>query len=156
MASGRSLEGLAAIANVQETRKLLELAEQSEKFIKRLPWVGGDAAVNSGKGHSEKDLFEPPDFSSIHGESQSRSLREEFADACLNAALAYCSSIVFPGINLPNVSCTLLCTILMPTLTTGNQVQWHPPEEQLQKRHHCQPYGCRKQPSSCQSLHRPL
>ncbi|KAJ9137352.1 Dipeptidyl peptidase 3 [Coniochaeta hoffmannii] len=52
------------------------------EFEARLPWAEGDSE-NNGKGPFEKALFEPPDFTSIH-------------------TLAYCSSIIFPGINLPN------------------------------------------------------
>ncbi|KAI1479743.1 peptidase family M49-domain-containing protein [Daldinia eschscholtzii] len=73
-------EGLVAIADADETKLLLKLVENSDKFIRRLPWA---SAENNGKGLFEKSLFDPPDFSSIH-------------------ALAYCSSIIFPGINLPN------------------------------------------------------
>ncbi|KAI1079291.1 dipeptidyl peptidase III [Whalleya microplaca] len=73
-------EGLVAIADPEETRLLSKLVEHSDKFIRRLPWA---SLENNGKGVFEKSLFEPPDFSSIH-------------------ALAYCSSIIFPGINLPN------------------------------------------------------
>ncbi|KAH6842422.1 peptidase family M49-domain-containing protein [Chaetomium sp. MPI-CAGE-AT-0009] len=73
-------EGLVAIADDDETKLLARLVEHSAKFIQRLPWA---AAENNGKGPFEKSLFEPPDFSSIH-------------------TLAYCSSIIFPGINLPN------------------------------------------------------
>ncbi|KAK4033925.1 dipeptidyl peptidase III [Parachaetomium inaequale] len=73
-------EGLVAIADDDETRLLAKLVEHSAKFIRRLPWATPE---NDGKGPFEKSLFEPPDFSSIH-------------------TLAYCSSIIFPGINLPN------------------------------------------------------
>ncbi|KAE8824347.1 hypothetical protein PTNB85_08904 [Pyrenophora teres f. teres] len=74
-------EGLVAIMDIEETSKLTKLVESSSIFIKRLPWAGNDE--NDGKGPFEKALFEPPDFTSIH-------------------SLAYCSSIIFPGINLPN------------------------------------------------------
>ncbi|KAI6351049.1 hypothetical protein MCOR25_010192 [Pyricularia grisea] len=73
-------EGLVAIADDGETAMLAKLVEVSPRFIRRLPWATED---NDGKGPFEKSLFEPPDFSSIH-------------------SLAYCSSIIFPGINLPN------------------------------------------------------
>ena len=75
-------EGLVAISDRKETKLLTHLVEQSARFIRRLPWAKG-ASENDGKGPFEKALFEPPDFTSIH-------------------ALAYCSSIIFPGINLPN------------------------------------------------------
>ncbi|KAH8729177.1 peptidase family M49-domain-containing protein [Ilyonectria robusta] len=74
-------EGLVAIADDKETALLAKLVEDSARFIRRLPWATG--AENDGKGPFEKNLLEPPDFSSMH-------------------ALAYCSSIIFPGINLPN------------------------------------------------------
>ncbi|KAI9708939.1 MAG: hypothetical protein M1820_003633 [Bogoriella megaspora] len=76
-------EGLVAIADAEETRTLARLVAQSDKFIRRLPWAQPESAENNGKGPFEKSLFEPPDFSSIH-------------------TLAYNSSIIFPGINLPN------------------------------------------------------
>lgn len=75
-------EALVAIADDEETGLLAKLVEKSGTFIRRLPWATPE---NDGKGPFEKNLFEPPDFSSIH-------------------TLAYCSSIIFPGINLPNVS----------------------------------------------------
>ncbi|KAK1526645.1 dipeptidyl-peptidase 3 [Colletotrichum paranaense] len=73
-------EGLVAIADAAETRKLTRLVENSTQFIRKLPWASPE---NDGKGVFEKSLFDPPDLSSIH-------------------TLAYCSSIIFPGINLPN------------------------------------------------------
>ncbi|KAM0454874.1 hypothetical protein ACHAPV_008248 [Trichoderma viride] len=73
-------EALVAIADDMETLLLTKLVDNSARFIRRLPWATPE---NDGKGPFEKSLFEPPDFSSIH-------------------ALAYCSSIIFPGINLPN------------------------------------------------------
>ena len=80
--SRAEFEGVVAIANREETAVLTTLVEQSSNFIKQLPWTEG-FSENDGKGPFEKALFEAPDFSSIH-------------------ALAYCSSIVFGGINLPN------------------------------------------------------
>jgi dipeptidyl-peptidase III len=56
-------EGLVAIADDSETALLAKLVENSAKFIRRLPWA---AAENDGKGLFEKNLFEAPDFSSIH------------------------------------------------------------------------------------------
>ncbi|KAI1260484.1 peptidase family M49-domain-containing protein [Xylariaceae sp. FL1019] len=73
-------EALVAIADAEETRRLITLVENSDKFICRLPWASSE---NNGKGPFESARFDPPDFSSIH-------------------SLAYCSSIIFPGINLPN------------------------------------------------------
>ncbi|KFY07720.1 hypothetical protein V492_06876 [Pseudogymnoascus sp. VKM F-4246] len=78
-------EGLVAISDSEETKALKRLVDNSAKFIRRLPWSDSHYLENGGKGPFEKELFEPPDFASVH-------------------ALAYCSTIIFPGINLPNVS----------------------------------------------------
>lgn len=59
-------EGLVAIADDEETKLLATLVENSAKYIQRLPWATPE---NDGKGPFEKSLFEPPDFSSIHGKS---------------------------------------------------------------------------------------
>jgi dipeptidyl-peptidase-3 len=61
-------EGLVAIADPSETAVLRRLVQRSDKFIGQLPWVTGQTE-NNGKGPFEKSLFEPPDFSSIHGKS---------------------------------------------------------------------------------------
>lgn len=58
-------EGLVAIADAEETKLLSKLVENSDRFIRRLPWASPE---NNGKGVFEKSLFEPPDLSSIHGE----------------------------------------------------------------------------------------
>jgi dipeptidyl-peptidase III len=58
-------EGLVAIVNKEETKKLMDLAEGSAKFIRRLPWAQ-NATENDGKGPFEKALFESPDFTSLH------------------------------------------------------------------------------------------
>ncbi|RAK81447.1 dipeptidyl peptidase III [Aspergillus fijiensis CBS 313.89] len=73
-------EGIVGIADAGETQRLRQLAQLGARIIRRLPWVPGVAADN---GPFEKEVFEAPDFSSVH-------------------SLAYASSIVFPGINLPN------------------------------------------------------
>jgi dipeptidyl-peptidase-3 len=59
-------EGLVAISDPSETRFLLQLVEDSGKYIQKLPWADGKMDVKEGKGPFEKALFEPPDFSSIH------------------------------------------------------------------------------------------
>lgn len=59
-------EGLVAISDPEETKALTKLVEHSDRFIRRLPWVG-NSGENGGKGPFEKSLFEPPDFTSIHG-----------------------------------------------------------------------------------------
>ena len=60
-------EALVAIADDEETSLLAKLVENSATFIRRLPWASPE---NDGKGPFEKDLFEPPDFSSIHSKWQ--------------------------------------------------------------------------------------
>lgn len=65
-------EGLVAISDPEETKALKELVENSSTFIRRLPWA---SAENEGKGPFEKALFEPPDFTSIHGKSTFRSFQ---------------------------------------------------------------------------------
>jgi dipeptidyl-peptidase-3 len=91
-------EGLVAISDPEETKTLAKFVEHSDKFIRRLPWAIG-ATENNGKGPFEKSLFEPPDFTSIHGRVCAGQVRRVLT----KAAIAYCSSIIFPGINLPNV-----------------------------------------------------
>lgn len=59
-------EGLVAISDPDETKALTKLVENSTRFISRLPWAEG-FSENSGKGPFEKVLFEPPDFTNIHG-----------------------------------------------------------------------------------------
>jgi dipeptidyl-peptidase III len=59
-------EGLVAISDPEETKTLAKLVEHSDQFIRRLPWAAG-ATENNRKGPFEKSLFEPPDFTSIHG-----------------------------------------------------------------------------------------
>lgn len=60
-------ESLVAISDSEETKALTRLVENSAKFIRRLPWAGTQSSENDGKGPFEKELFEPPDFASIHG-----------------------------------------------------------------------------------------
>lgn len=94
-------EGLVAVSDAEETKVLKILVEQSAKFIRRLPWADGNLEESKGKGPFEKALFVPPDFTSIHSTydpSQSQHCAHPVE------ALAYCSSIIFPGINLPNAS----------------------------------------------------
>ncbi|KAG8422723.1 hypothetical protein J3459_010108 [Metarhizium acridum] len=57
-------EAPVAIADDSETRLFAELVDNSAKFIRRLPWATPE---NDDKGPLERSLFEPPDFSSIHG-----------------------------------------------------------------------------------------
>ncbi len=60
-------EGLVGIVHRGETELLTTLVENSTKFIRRLPWAI-DAIENDGKGPFEKELFENPDFTSLHSE----------------------------------------------------------------------------------------
>jgi dipeptidyl-peptidase-3 len=62
-------EGLVGIVDAEETKVLTALTENSTKFIKRLPWAKG-CKENNGKGPFEKDLFDPPDFTSLHGKNR--------------------------------------------------------------------------------------
>ncbi|OJZ92708.1 hypothetical protein ASPFODRAFT_56272 [Aspergillus luchuensis CBS 106.47] len=73
-------EGIVGIPDAAETKILNTLATIANRLVYKLPWVEG---TGDSKGPYEKELFEPPDFSSIN-------------------SLVYCSSIIFPGINLPN------------------------------------------------------
>lgn len=75
-------EGIVAFVNTDETKVLTNLVNSSAEYIRKLPWTEG-ATENNEKGQFEKELFDPPDFTSLQ-------------------TLAYCSSIIFPGINLPN------------------------------------------------------
>lgn len=97
-------EGLVGLVDAEETKTLTALVENSTKFIRRLPWAE-DAVENDGKGPFENSRFEAPDFTSLHGEFAQPSGESKRGGLMLTsfAALAYCSSIIFPGINLPNV-----------------------------------------------------
>jgi dipeptidyl-peptidase III len=59
-------EGVVAVVDPEETKVLTSLVLESTKFIRRLPWAQG-THENNGKGPFERDLFEPPDFTSVHG-----------------------------------------------------------------------------------------
>jgi len=56
-------EGLVGIADDKETELFAKLIEHSDKFIRQLPWASPE---NNGKGPFEKNLFEPPDVTSIY------------------------------------------------------------------------------------------
>lgn len=61
-------EGLVGIVDPEETKVLTALTQESMKFIKRLPWtIGYKEDDNRGVGPFEKDLFDPPDFTSLQG-----------------------------------------------------------------------------------------
>lgn len=62
-------EGVVGIVDADETRVLVKLTQNSNKFIRRLPWANGyKADENRGMGPFEKDLFDPPDFTSLQGQ----------------------------------------------------------------------------------------
>ena len=60
-------EGLVAFVDEEETKMLTRLVDNSARYIRLLPWVDS-AEESDGKGAFEKDLFEPPDFTSLQGE----------------------------------------------------------------------------------------
>ena len=60
-------EGLVALVDAEETKLLTTLVENSAKFIRRLPWAELSGGETDGKGPFEKDLFDAPDFTSLHG-----------------------------------------------------------------------------------------
>ena len=57
-------EGMVAFVNTEETKVLTELVNCSAEYICNLPWTE-NAIENNGKGPFEKELFEPPDFTSL-------------------------------------------------------------------------------------------
>jgi dipeptidyl-peptidase-3 len=61
-------EGLCGIVNEHETQSLTDLVEKSSIFIRRLPWAE-NSIENDGKGLFEKELFDAPDFTSLHSMS---------------------------------------------------------------------------------------
>jgi len=67
-------EGIVAIVDSEETEVLTSLVSESTTFIRRLPWAQ-NAEENNGKGPFERDLFESPDFTSVHGEIPASSIK---------------------------------------------------------------------------------
>ena len=61
-------EGLVAFVDAEETKILSNLVDNSAKYIRQLPWAV-NCTDNDGKGPFEKDLFEPPDFTSLQSMS---------------------------------------------------------------------------------------
>jgi dipeptidyl-peptidase III len=59
-------EGIVGIADMEQTRLLKKVAEMATEFIRELPWALG-CSENDRKGPFERELFDPPDFSSVHG-----------------------------------------------------------------------------------------
>ncbi|KAI6813540.1 dipeptidyl-peptidase III [Hortaea werneckii] len=75
-------EGIVGVENPGETAMLHRLCQSADSFVKRLPWVESHRGDKS-MGDFEESTVQRPSFVSIE-------------------AIAYCSSLVFPGINLPN------------------------------------------------------
>lgn len=59
-------QGIVCISDPIENLRLKQLVDNSDTFICLLPWAV--PGLNGGKGPFEKDLFNPPDFASVHGE----------------------------------------------------------------------------------------
>ncbi|KAL3476329.1 dipeptidyl peptidase III [Aspergillus californicus] len=75
-------EGIVGIVDPVQTELLRRIAYMAGTLMSKLPWVERDVGV---KGSFEKDIFDSPDISSIQ-------------------TLAYASSNILPGINLPKAS----------------------------------------------------
>jgi dipeptidyl-peptidase-3 len=58
-------EAIVCISDQVESTSLKELATKSDSFIRLMPWAVPKS--NGGKGPFEKELFEAPDFVSVHG-----------------------------------------------------------------------------------------
>lgn len=58
-------ESIVCISDPIETSRLKRLVDKSDTFIRLLSWAVPE--LNAGKGPFEKDLFEAPDFASVHG-----------------------------------------------------------------------------------------
>lgn len=96
-------EGLVAIVDDEETKKLSKLVARSNEYVRKLPWV--DDYVVQGTGPFERDLFDPPDYTSLHGKIAFSSYG---SGTYHQIVLAYCSKIIFLGINLPNLSTSFI------------------------------------------------
>lgn len=57
-------EGIVAFVDAEETNVLSKIVDSSARFIRNLPWAE-NATDNEGKGLFEKELFDPPDFTSL-------------------------------------------------------------------------------------------
>lgn len=55
-------EGIVGIADTAETKRLQGLADIADQLVGRLPWVEENS---TSKGAFEKEMFEPPGFSSV-------------------------------------------------------------------------------------------
>ncbi len=65
LGSRAEFEGLVAVVDKEETKVLSQLVAGSATFVRRLPWVREHE--DGGKGPFERDLFEAPDYTSLHG-----------------------------------------------------------------------------------------
>lgn len=99
-------EGLVAIADAAETRKLTRLVDNSTQFIRKLPWTSPE---NDGKGVFEKSLFDPPDLSSIHSKVLRESKNHPLTDIPKHWHIAPVSS--FPELICPTYSFPKLALI---------------------------------------------
>jgi dipeptidyl-peptidase-3 len=61
-------EGIVGIADAEQTSVLRKLADMATNFVRKLPWALG-CHENDRKGPFEKELFDPPDLSSVHSET---------------------------------------------------------------------------------------
>lgn len=59
-------EAIVCIYDPVESARLKRLVEKSDTFSRLMPWAV--PGVNNGKGPSEKEFFEEPDFTSVHGQ----------------------------------------------------------------------------------------
>lgn len=59
-------EGVVSVIDPEGSKALNALVERSQDFIAELPWVK-DAAVDGKNGPFESDLFEAPEYTSVHG-----------------------------------------------------------------------------------------
>lgn len=59
-------EGVVSISDPKGSKALTTLVERSQEFLAELPWVKG-AAEDGVNGPYESDLFEAPEFTSVHG-----------------------------------------------------------------------------------------
>jgi hypothetical protein len=115
-------EGMVAITNKEETKTLTKLVGNSDKFIRRLPWALG-YTENNGKGPFEKELFEKPDFTSLHSKPSAQG-------SC--PCLTICSASLLVLIYLMY---TPLMNSIMNYAWLISAVQRHPTRSRLQECH---------------------
>jgi dipeptidyl-peptidase-3 len=71
--SRAEFQTFVGILHLESSRSLHELEKDAQVYIKTLPWVR-DAKPGEGgpNGPFEMDVFQPPDFNSIHGRTPSQ------------------------------------------------------------------------------------